>query len=541
MEEHETAWSLLRERCFGTYWLAGLTANLGWQIQLVGASWLMISLHAPTQYVALVQTSVALPVMLLSLPGGAISDIVGRRKVVLWSQVFLLAMSMLLAGAIYIGAADPITLLICTFLIGCGRAIYYPGWQSMVTELVSRRSIPQAIALNASNLNIARSFGPAVGGAIVATVGAFAAFALNAVTNLAVIAIARSWPKEPKEADLPSESFTSAVLAGVRYVVLTPTLVRITIRSGIFNVAAIVVLALLPLIAKERLNGGPEIFGLLLGFFGTGAVIGAFQLNAARRLMDLDRLLMTSQLLFCGAIIALALSHVLLVTAIACLVAGLGWTFVQVSLNSVIQTSSPRWVISRSNAVYQTMVFGGNAIGSFVWGLLAAANLQFALGGSALLMATGALLGVALKIGEFDNAGLDQIPHRIRPEPNLSLQPDDGPVVTTVRYVISEQDLPEFLTAMAKKRRHRLRDGASRWTLSRDIHAPNTWFERYTVSTWSQALHLHARRTVESAEIFKYIRSLHQEPGKPEVHYALDYHTSRPRNVPIISVSAYDV
>lgn len=525
-----SAWSTLKEPGFSSYWLAGLTANFGWQVQLVAASWLMISLGASPQLVALVQASVSLPVMLLSLPGGAISDTIGQRAVVLWSQVFLVIVSAVLAACTYFGIITPGLLLTCTFLVGCGRAIYYPGWQSMVLELVPRNSVSNAVALNSSNLNIARSVGPAVGGAIVALAGAPLAFLVNAFSNLSVFLIAKRWPRATASSHLPNETFSSAIVAGVRYVLLTPELLNITIRSTIFNFCAISALALMPLIARDMLGGGAQTFGLLLGSFGLGAVAGAFAIAAARRAMALEVLVTASNAAFAICLAVLGLTSNIAFALLASTIAGICWTFVQVTLNSAIQTSSPRWVLSRSNAVYQTMIFGGNALGSMLWGALAGwPGLSAALIVPASLMGLGVLLTPLFRIQERSGAALDHSPYRISPEPSLALAQHDGPIIATLHYRIDNVDIPAFLAAMAMKRRNRLRDGATRWSLTRDIHDPDLWFERYRVPTWADAQRLHNRRTQESAELSEFLRSLHRDEDKPEVHYTLLHQTNAPR------------
>lgn len=514
--------NIMPNRSYFAYWIGGLSGNLGWQIQIVAASWLMVTLGASPIFVALVQTSMALPVMLFSLPGGAISDILGSRPVVLWSQAFLMVVAIILAGCAYAGILSPYSILLCTFLVGCGRATYYAGWQAMVVELVEPAEVPRAVALNASNVNIARSLGPAIGGTIVAVWGAFAAFAVTALSNLAIIFVARTWPKTRDASDIPLESLGGAIVAGVRYVALSPLLVVATFRSMIYNIGAVSALALLPLVARDKLDGGPLTYGVLLGAFGAGAVAGALSLDAVMRRMTVERLLAASQLLAGAATIALALSHDTAASAGCALIAGWAWTYVQVVFNSTIQLSSPRWVVGRSLAIYQAAIFGGNALGSLIWGILTEKlDLRIALIAAAGVILAGALIGLRFKMSRLSAGALDQTPHQISPAPQLELDPHDGPIITSIAYRIREQDRARFLNAMRKKRRHRMRDGAMRWTLSRDIHDPQLWFERYHVVSWADAQRLHARRTVEAAQTNALIRSMHLGADAPDVHYTL--------------------
>lgn len=272
----------LRHPPFRRYWLAGLAANFGWQIQLVGASWLMIQLGGSATQVALVQTFVALPVMLLSLPGGALTDRIGQRAVVIGAQVFLLGVSAVLAAGAWAQMLSPTLLLVFTLLLGAGRALYYPGWQAMVLEFFDRRRAPAAFAINIGNLNIARSLGPALGGAVVAGFGAFLAFVLAGLSTLAVLEAAQRWPRQAPAQTLPPEPLGSAIVTGIRYMALSPALRALTLRSFVFNVGAIAPLALLPLVARDLPGGGPGVLGLLLGAIGAGAVMAAFAAEPLR-------------------------------------------------------------------------------------------------------------------------------------------------------------------------------------------------------------------------------------------------------------------
>ncbi|WP_226553857.1 MFS transporter [Celeribacter naphthalenivorans] len=522
MAETSSSLRLFKHRPFLVYWLAGFSANFGWQIQLVGASWLMTSLGGTPELVAMVQTVVALPVMLLSLPGGALSDLIGQRTLTLWAQSFLLVVSALLALGAFFGLLTPTLLLICTFLIGSGRALYYPGWQATVFEFVPKSEVTAAVALNSSNLNIARSLGPAIGGVIVAAAGAFVAFVVNALSNLSVIFVASRWPKARPSQDLPPEPLGRAIMAGLRYVTLSPVLIKLGLRSVVFNISAIAVLAMLPLIARDQLDSGAGTFGVLLAAFGVGAVAGSLYIDRLRRLIPLEKFLAFGFLCFASGTAILGVSTWTALSIFGALIAGAAWSFVQVTLYSIVQISSPRWVLSRTIAIYQIFVFGGNAIGSLIWGDLAGnSGTEFTMLVAAGIMAAGALLGTVFRINEVDGSRVDISGSWVAPKPALDMAMKSGPVLTTITYRIREIDAPVFVDAMREKRRNRIRDGAMRWTLSRDILDPELWYERFKVATWADAQRLHARRTTESTELIEFIRGLHQGDQAPEVHYEL--------------------
>ena len=187
----------LRYPVFRTVWAASTLSNLGGLIQSVGASWMMISIAHSADMVALVQASVTLPIMLLSLVAGAMADNLDRRKVMLGAQIFMLVVSIALAVCAWTGLITPWLLLLFTFLIGCGAAFNAPAWQASVGDMVPRAELPGAVALNSMGFNIARSVGPAIGGVIVAAAGAAAAFAVNAASYIALIAVLARWRPPP--------------------------------------------------------------------------------------------------------------------------------------------------------------------------------------------------------------------------------------------------------------------------------------------------------------------------------------------------------
>jgi MFS family permease len=234
-------------------------ANFGALIQSVGASWLMTSIAQSADMVALVQASVALPVMLLSLIAGALADNRDRRVVMLGTQFFMLTVSVGLAVCAWAGLITPWLLLAFTFLIGCGSAFNAPAWQASVGDMVPRAELPSAVALNSLGFNIARSVGPAIGGAIVAAAGAAAAFVVNAASYLALIVVLARWRPIRAPAILPRESLGVAMAAGVRYVAMSPAIRTVLLRSAIFGAGASGLVALMPLVAKNLLGGGPLV------------------------------------------------------------------------------------------------------------------------------------------------------------------------------------------------------------------------------------------------------------------------------------------
>ena len=255
----------LRNPTYRAIWLATLASNFGGLIQAVGAAWLMTSITSSANLVALVQASTTLPIMVFSLASGAIADSFNRRRVMLTAQVFMLAVSVALTVSAHLGLLTPWLLLGFTFLIGCGTALNNPSWQASVGDIVPRADLPAAVALNSVGFNLTRSVGPAIGGAIVAAAGAAAAFAVNAASYLALIFVLLRWNPPVAVSALPREALGPAMGAGLRYVAMSPNIAKVLLRSFLFGLSTIAVLALLPLVARHLVRGGPLTYGVLLG------------------------------------------------------------------------------------------------------------------------------------------------------------------------------------------------------------------------------------------------------------------------------------
>src|SRR3989338_3000191 len=258
---------------FRLLWLGGVISNLGTMVQTVGAGWLMATIASSNDMVAFVQAATTLPIMLFSIPSGAIADSYERRRVLV-AEVFMMAVAIGLAAVAVAGHVTPWLLLALTFLLGCGTALHTPAWQASVGDIGPRDQIAGAVTLNSMGLNMTRSVGPALGGFIVAAAGAAAAFAFNALSFVPMVFALLKMPAAQPKALLPRENLSRAVWAGLRYVSMSPDLMIVILRGFAFGVSAVAILALLPLVARDLLDGSALVVGVLLGAFGIGAILG---------------------------------------------------------------------------------------------------------------------------------------------------------------------------------------------------------------------------------------------------------------------------
>lgn len=525
-----------RQHDFRLLWSATLISNFGALVQAVGAAWMMTQLTDSATLIALVQASNTLPIMLFALLSGALADILDRRTLLLGAQLFMAAVSVLLAVLTWQGWMTPLLLLSLTFLIGVGQAIYNPPWQASMQDLVPREDLPAAVSLNSVGFNLMRSVGPAVGGIITAAFGAAAAFAVNAVSYIPLLgALARWHPVTPPRTTTP-EPFVAAVGAGLRYVALSPNLVRVMSRGALFGFSAIVIMALLPLVAKQNPSGGSLLFGLLLGCFGLGAICGALVNPIVRERLNNENVVRLAFAAFAGSALLLGLTKATWIHALAMLPAGASWVLALSLFNVTVQLSTPRWVVARGLALYQTAVFGGMAMGSWVWGSVANNyGVDTAMIAASVPLMLGALAGYWLRIPEFGTLDLDPVNRFREPELALDLRGRSGPIMVMVEYQIDQLDVPEFLRLMALRRNFRRRDGARGWALLRDLEHPERWTESYHIATWDEYVRHNLRRTKADFQTYQELHRLHRGDTPPQVHRMIERHSvSLDDDVPLL-------
>lgn len=521
--ESASALSPLRIPVFRAIWIANTVSSIGGLIQSVGASWLMTSIAQSADMVALVQSSVALPLMLLSLVAGALADNMDRRKLMLASQVFMMIASVALTVCAWSGLITPWLLLFFTFMIGCGGAFNAPAWQASVRDMVPRAQLPGAVALTSVGYNIARSLGPAIGGALVAAAGPAAAFTVNAITYTGLIVVLLRWRPPHHPQPLPRESLGAAIAVGIRYVAMSPVIRTVLMRGFLFGLGSCSVMALMPLVAKHLISGGPFTYGVLLGAFGVGAVAGAMGSAKLRERLSSEGIVRWASVAIAIATAVLGFSTQALLTTFALVIAGAAWLLAFATFNVTVQMSVPRWVSARALSIYQMTTFGGMALGSWLWGVIAERQgLTVALTVSAVVLLICALVGRVLPIARVDELNLNPLHVWKEPVTAVSIEPRTGPVVATIEYRIRESDLSAFLTVMSERRRIRRRDGARDWALLRDLSDPEIWIERYHAATWADYMRHNSRTTQEDAVTSERLAALQHGPNPPVVRRMIE-------------------
>ena len=504
-----SAWAPLRRRVFLALWIAALASNLGTWMQNVGAAWLMTSLSKSPLMVSLIQTASSLPIFFLALPGGALADIVDRRRLLIFSQVWMMLAAGALSVLTLLGMTTEWTVLGLSFMLGIGAALNAPAWQAIIPELVPREELAEAITLNGINFNLARASGPALGGFVVAWFGAGANFLLNAASFLGVMIVLYEWRRQARPGVLPAERVIGAIRVGLRYVRYAPALRAVLVRTVAFVFGASAMWAVLPLFARWQLGLGAAGFGLLLAWFGLGAVIGGAMLARLQQLASHDNIVHGATILFIAMTAGLAFTHETVTASFLMAIGGAAWVCAFSILNVAAQLSVPRWVQGRALAVYQIAVQGGMAGASALWGVVGVwYGLQIALGCGAASM----LVGFAVyrwRLAAADEVRTDPVDLWPHPHIAIDIDPDSGPALITVEYRIDLARTEEFIAAMRHQRIIRLRDGAVFWGLFVDANQPDRFVEHFVNETWVEHLRQHERLIASDAVFESRAKSFH--------------------------------
>ena len=495
-------WSPLQNAVFRSLWVATIVANVGGWMQDVGAGWLMTSLSPSPSMVALVEAADNFPLMLLALPAGALADIVDRRRLLIAMQVYSLPVAGALAVLTWLDMTSAWGLIGFTFALGIGSAMVMPAWGAIVPDLVSADEMPFAIALNNAAVNASRAIGPAIAGILVAAVGAWLVFLLSALSYIWILVALLLWRREHHKSALPAERFLTAIRVGMRFVMHTRALQMVLIRGSAFFLFASATWSLFPLIVRQELGRGPEVYGLLLTCIGLGAVAGAVLLPRVRAKISRDALVAGASALFALATLALAGLQNIALLAVAMLATGVAWIGILSALQVAAQLTLPEWVRARGLAAFVIVFMGGMALGSVLWGQVAT---RIGIPATLTTAAFGIVLSIALtwryKLGLHEV--LDFTPAIAWPAPLLAEtpEPDSGPIMVTIEYRVQPDKRAEFVAAMQGVREMRRRNGAYFWELFHESSDPAHFVECFMDESWLEHLRQHERVSVADREI----------------------------------------
>jgi MFS family permease len=519
-------WRPLRLPLFRNLLIADLVSDVGAFMQSVGAAWLMTSLNSNPMHIALIQTASALPFFLLALPAGSIGDIVDRRKLILRTEMWMLVVAAVLAALTLGHWMTPWLLLFLTFALSVGDAMEAPAWRAIFPELVSKEDLSPALALNGIEFNLARAVGPALAGLLIAAVGVGIAFALNALSFLGVIYVIARWKRHSSKSKLPSETLAGATTAALRYVRYSPSVRVLLLRAACVIFFSSSFWALLPTIA-QGLHGGSLAYGLLLAFFGAGAVVGAVVLQRMRKAYSIETVVSAATAIFAGVLWLTAVVHHLWILCIVLCFGGAAWTIFMSVFNTLVQHLAPDWVRARVLSVYLFVFQGSVAVGSAVWGFAAGrTSPQTAVLLSGFGIAACLLLRFPFRLSD-PGMALEVWNHWGKPVPFAEPAPDQGPVLVTIEYKIDPEHAAAFLEAVHGYERVRRRDGATRWGIFYDAELPGKYLETFVVDSWAEHQRQHDRFTIADRALKKRVLGYTLEPTRVH-HFVYARKSKRP-------------
>ncbi len=494
---------LLRVSNFRNLLAADVVSDIGTFMQNVGAAWLMVSLGAGPIFVALTQTAASLPYFLLALPAGSAGDIVDRRKLVLFTESWMMGVALLIGILTIAGLMSPWLLLVLTFALTSGDAFETPTWRAILPELVPRKDLAAASALNGIEFNLARAVGPALAGVVIAAAGVPTAFMVNAASFAGVILVIARWKRPTRKRTAPAETLRGATVDAVRYVRHSPAIIAVLVRTGFVMFFSSALFALLPSVAKS-VNHSAIGYGILLGCFGAGAIAGALAMQPARARWSTEGVVSGGVAILGLVLMATSCLRGMVTLSSVLLVGGAAWVIFISLINALVQNLAPDWVRARVLAIFTLVYMGTFALGSAAWGAFAQRDgIPAALLWAGIGTAGTTVIALFAKLPD-STADLSAWNHWRMPVVVKEIGDgllDGGPVLVTVEYIVPGERQEGFLEAIRQYGRMRRRDGAFRWGIFRDTAVADHYLEIFLVSSWAEHLRQHERQTQADREL----------------------------------------
>jgi MFS family permease len=489
---------LLNNPAFMIILVATSFSSVGLAMFDTGSAWMMTSLNPSPILVSAVQVVTTLPFFLLTLPAGALTDVVDPRRLLIVAEAAVTAVSIGFAAVVWAGLASPLSLLATSFLIGMCGALAAPAWLLITTILVRRAELDSAIAINTAGYNVARAIGPAVAGYAIARLSIAFPFWCCCVGNLMLLAALIWWraPRRPQET-LPAERLISAMTAGVRYVRYSREMDATLIRAIAFFPFASAYLALLPLVARSQKGDGAEVYGQLMAGIGLGSIVATFALNWLKARLGANGQAAVGAIGTVVSLFLLAAAREPTLALIASFISGAASIVALTTFFVSAQVALPAWVRGRGLAIFLTVYFGALTLGSAVWGEVATVKgVPFALYSAGIGILVGMALTWAWKLQTSE--GQDLTPSMRWRAPSFAnrVTDDRGPILAIAEYRIDPKDSSAFLAVMQDISFERRRDGAYAWHMFEDAGEEGKMIETYLIPSVLELKYRQARVTV---------------------------------------------
>ena len=515
--DDDTAFAPLRVRQFRSLWTSSVFSNVGSFFQVTAGSWLMWEMTASPAWVGWMAASRSLPLLVLALPAGVLADRLSRIRVLIASHVLMALVALAMALAAVLDMLTPATLLAFGIVLGAGGAVNAPSWHSLVPDLVPRAMVTSAVALNSVSFNAARAVGPALAGIVVATLGAGAAFGVNAASYLGmtVSLIVVGGRVHAQSAD--HSSVVRSIVAGLRFAGHTRQFRRLLILGALFALGSAVLQAMLP-VRTEELGESVGTYGLLLGVIGVGAAVGGVSVRKVTRLLGRHAISSTIVMYGVSAVLT-GLAPTTALTVPPLLISGACWVWTIATLNATVQLMAPDWVRGRAVSLWLLAYAGVVPIGSVLAGMIAEE-----IGAGTTLMVLSAatiVLGLAARRVGIQDPATVRTPEFSERRTHHHPVASGGPVMVHNTWQIEPALAASFVDAMRRVRVVRLRTGGYRWRLYQDVGSPDVFHEVFFTRSWDEHLTQHRRLDDASAEIIRAARVFDVSESGPIARHSL--------------------
>ncbi|HUF16881.1 MAG TPA: MFS transporter [Thermoanaerobaculia bacterium] len=363
--------SALHYRDFRLLWTGAFVSTTGTWMQTVAQSWVVLSMTGSAFLLGFDAFLATLPMILFSLLGGVAADRVDRRKLLLLSQLLQLTFAFTMAGLIFSGRIEVWHIFVLSFLTGTAQSFGGPAFQSLMPTLVKRSDVPNAIAMNSIQFNLARVIGPVLAGGALAAFGAAACFGLNGLSFVAVIIVLfmiRS-PFSPEKKE--SASVLADIREGLRFMRERRALMHLSLFAFISTFFGVPLVTLLPVVAKSVLEVGATGYSWILGAYGAGSVAGAFFVAAAGHSERKGRLAIAFQIVFAVCLFAFAFSRSLWLSMAIIFLAGASLICVIALVSSLVQLATIEAMRGRVMSIFLLAFRGGMPLGNLLSGFVA--------------------------------------------------------------------------------------------------------------------------------------------------------------------------
>ncbi|MDB5078363.1 MAG: hypothetical protein JWP00_287 [Chloroflexi bacterium] len=364
--------SALRHRNFRIFWIGALISNLGGWMQVVAQNWLILSLTGSPFLLGLVNFIANLPMLLLSLVGGVVADRNSRKTVLLITQNIMALLMLLMAVLSLFNFINIWLVIIIALAIGIVQAFNSPAYQTIMLDMVGKKDIMNAIALNSFQFNLTRIVGPGIAGILVSVVGVAACFFLNSLSFMAVVA-ALLLVRLPTPAPIiVKRSVLQEIQESLGYLKRNVELSGLLVIASLFSFFVFPYLTLLPVFVQKVFKGGPKDYGILLSAVGVGALLSALLVaNISGRLRRKTPFMNWGMLIMVCGLLLFSLSTNFILTMIALAFAGGAMVAVNTTMNTIVQSNVPDELRGRILSVWTLCTMGFMPLGNLQSGIVA--------------------------------------------------------------------------------------------------------------------------------------------------------------------------